>query len=199
MEDLISEVANAHTSSKLEAVDYEFVSSIAHQIAVGKSLTTRQAYAIRTALRKYTPHASDYSKQTPAQFREILDANQWRGELRVTVQKRNEARYLGDNIVAISYQAKQEAIQEAKRLRAVWRDGIQIITVSRSNIEAVIDFIGTHRFEIDDELESYLALCMASKGQMSHLVYDQGSVVCNVTDSETLSLFLMHAVGAQRI
>jgi hypothetical protein len=128
-----------------------------------------------------------------------LDSSLWKTPPRVTVQKRNEARYLGDNLVAISYQTKQEITQDVTRLRAIWRNGVQVIGVNGKNIDSLVEFLGFHRFEIDDRLEEYLALCLSSREQTSHFVADGESVVCNVCDSDTLSMFLLHVVGAERI
>lgn len=199
IEDLIHQFARSPKLFEIVSPDSEFIQSIDYQILEGKSLTSRQAYAIIKVMRKYTDCATVYVKLPSDVFEQILNARLWKTEPRVTVQKRNEARYLGDNLIAVSYHTRQEINSAATALRAVWRDGVQVISINSANIEKVIEFIGAHGFEIDDTLEQYLALCLSSKKQTTHFVADADSVVCNVCDNDVISMFLLHVVGAQLI
>ncbi len=200
VDDLICTVARSTKAYKLNSDDYTFVMSLSSQIEDGKTLTSRQAFAIRKVLSKYTNDAGMIVDSiTPMEWKACLDINLWKVEPRVTVQKRNEARYLGDNLVGLSYQYARDLAQDITRLRAHWRNGVQIVPVNRQSLDELIDLLGTYRFERDAALDEYLALCMSSKDQMSHFILDGESVVCNVCDSDTLSMFLLHVAGAQRI
>jgi hypothetical protein len=199
VEDLIIQVAESDRAYKMEADDYEFVSSVAHQVKSGKALTSRQAFAITKVLGKYAVDAEKLVGLTPRDFSACLASKMFRKELRVTVQKRTEARYLGDNLVGFTYQYQKELAEEASRLRAVWRNGVQVVGVTSKNVEGLISLFGQYRFEIDEQLEEYLALCLSSKNQDSHFISDGDAVVINVCDSETISNFLLHVVGARLI
>jgi hypothetical protein len=101
--------------------------------------------------------------------------------------------------VGFTYQYKNEIAQDALALRATWRGGVQIVSVSIRNLESLIHFLGVHRFEIDTNLEEYLALCLASKKQQSHFITNGDGAVFNICDSETLSNFVLHVLGGERI
>lgn len=201
IDDLLKNLYHSMPStSQLFDSDAEFISSVGFQASQGKTLTTRQAYAATNVLRKKAAKFSEMVHMEKDVFLAITNSGAWKNEPRVVVQKRNEARYLGDNLVALSFHPTAELRTDLTRVGGPVRQGVTIISVANNKkLEALIEVLGSHGFEIDEELEQYLALCMSSKGQRSHFVADGESVVCNVCDSETLSAFLLHVVGAQRI
>lgn len=202
MEDSIAALVGGATplSKIIEATDYAFLASLAYRIAQRETLTTRQAFAAKKVLGRYTKTISEYiPTMTSGKWQETLERCQWRTPHRATVQKRNEARYLGDNLVALSYHYAEDIATDARNLRVQWRGDVEVVGVTSANLDAVIDLIGKYRLEIDTDLENYLALCLGSRRAVSHLVSDGDNLVCNVCDSESLAMFLVHVVGAQRI
>ncbi len=199
IDELLKNLFHSQTLSSFDD-DVHFINSVGFQVSEGKTLTTRQAYAATSVLRKKAAKFAAILNMDKDGFLAIVNSGAWKNEPRVTVQKRNEARYLGDNLVALSYHPTTELRSDLSRISGSVRQGVMVVSVlNNTKLEALIEVLGTYGFEIDEELEKYLPLCMSSKGQRSHFVADGDSVVCNVCDSETLSAFLLHVVGAQRI
>lgn len=200
LEDYIGELAKQ--SFNLNLGQIEFLSSLYEQVQLGRELTTRQGHAACAVMREIMAEP-DFKIRFPtvdeSALRTAVDERRWKTPLRVAVTKRREARYLGDNIVALSYQPNPEIRNAAKPLHAVWKDQLYLVTVTRSRLDCLIHFLGKFGFEIDKSLEEYLALCLGSKKQISHVIAVEDGAVINVCDDDIFANFIMNVCGGERI
>ena len=198
LEDYITKIAE--TGHLIDGVDYEFLSSIYVQLHSGRTLTTRQGYAICNVMKKiaYQPNFKQFNLDKTDLLNAISE-KRWKTPLRVSVTKRKEARYLGDNIVALSLNSSPDIKTDLKPLKPFWYDDLYIITVTRTTIEPLIDFLGRYGLEIDQPLEDYLALCLGSKKQISHFIAVQDGAAINICDDELLANYVLHMCGGVRI
>ena len=54
-------------------------------------------------------------------------------------------------------------------------------------------------FDIDSTLEEYLAVCLESKDQISHVIAVQDGAAVNVCDDDLLAGFFLHLCNGERI
>lgn len=176
--------------------DYEFLFSIQDQLNNNRTLTTRQGAAIKRIFSKYDEADLLICGIIPKDFRDAITTNAWRNALRISVERRNEARYIGDNLIALSYNSSDaDAKQLAKSLNARWSNKLHIVAVTRHNLDNLINFIGRFGLALDSSTEEYLALCMSSQKMVSHFVCIDDGVAVNITDDELLSSFVITCGG----
>ncbi len=174
------------------------LSSIMQQIEDGRQITTRQAFMVKSILRKNIPTLSLVMKVPESDVIQFLDDNQWRGELRTLVERRSEVRHLGSNLLGFSYSSKPEITSRMSILLPAYRNDLHIVHVTGFNINKVIDFIGAFAFEMDDATEQYLALCLSSsKSKSSIVMVDDQIGVANIADNEMMSCFMLEMIGAR--
>ncbi len=182
--------------------DWEFLSSIGNQIDMGRTLTTRQGAAIKKLFNRILadPEALQKKGVDIEAFKKTLASNNWKNPLRVSVQRRNEVRHLGDNIICLSGNLNEPEMRLSfKRFKGVWRDKMYIVLIDKSNLDKVIEFIGRWDFEIDRATEEYLALCLSSVKEISHFICSGNDVAVNVCDNVLLGHFIHHICGGEVI
>ncbi len=177
--------------------DFEFLYSIMEQLERSRTLTTRQGAALKRIYSKYVNNKAVMNGLSIAadDLREAIKRDYWKTELRISIERRQEARYIGDNLIALSYAPKPEAKTMATNLKAVWRNKLHIVAVNRHTLDGIIDFIGRFGLEIDTSTEEYLALCLSSKKQISHFIATSGGVAVNVCDDDLLASYVQNACG----
>jgi hypothetical protein len=204
IDDLINDMARSGFRN-LPAQERDFFQSIHLRIARDQPLTTRQCYKAKTVLNQYRELANaqrqnilcpSYDLTT---FRATIDQGLWKNQPVVRTEKRSEARYLGDNIVALSYSPSADMTLYIPSLRQQRRGEVCVMAVTELTLDPLIDFLGRFGFEIDDDLERFLALCLDSRKAVSEMVMHEGALVGNIRDSETLAAFLQQIMGAERL
>lgn len=198
LEDYIEKFAA--TAHLIGTKHVEFIISIYDQISCGRTLTTRQGYAACAMMRELArqPDFKRFGIDKKAMLAAI-DGKKWKTPLRISKERRKEVRYLGDNIVAISAPITPDMKIELRNTKAVWRDEMYIVTVTRNTLTYLIEFIGKYGLEMDSEVEKYLALCLGSKKQVSHFIAVQDGAAINVCDDEALANFVLHICKGKRL
>lgn len=192
----------AQNCSKLGEREYEFLYSLYSQIEMGRTLTTRQGYAAIKMLKAIStrPNFKKDFTVNKSDLKEAIENKRWKSDLRVSVERRREARYIGDNIVALSFPAIPEMRRAMKGLKAVWHEsGLYLVSVSKSNFDPLIEFLGVYGFDVNTELEEYLAVCMGSIKQVSHIIAVEDGAAINVCDDNLFADFVFHICGGERI
>lgn len=198
IEDIIDLVVTKLNQLKLSGIEYpdqNFLQSIYTQMTSKRGLTTRQAFAVKSILKKN----ADLIRPFIPNFDHIIHNNQWRDELRTVVEKRSEARYLGDNMLAFSFTPKEEISRDFAYFKGSFRDGLNLIPVTSRNYAKVINFIGKYNFEIDEITEEFLVLCDNSENMETEIVRNGNDIICNVCNNDALACYLLDIVGAERV
>ena len=177
-----------------------FLQSISEQLEQDRTLTTRQTSTVITIIKKMFT-----DKSFPSSFRgdigdlmKAIKENRWRDTPRVSVERRREARYIGANHVLISgVSGIPKASTSLSKMRAMYRDKMAIVSVTRYNIDELITFLGNLEMEIDETLEEFLALCLGSKNKISHFIATGEDCAVNICDDETLAIFIRHFCDAE--
>ena len=190
LEDYVLETEFPETERSRDAV---FLKSIGYQILHGHVLTMRQTAAVRTIFSKMLQNGSIVSRD----LAHAVDENRWRTTPRVSTERRREARYLGSNHILISGAVGDPNMNKAlNKMHTIFRNKMAVVSVSRHNIDELISFLGKYEFEIDRELEDYLALCLGSKNKISHFIAVEDDFAINVCDDEALVIYLRYHCGA---
>lgn len=192
MEDLIT---------KLVAVEYvfvgrdrKFIRSIGRRVEQNKALTTRQAWALLAILRKNQVNA-DLGMKREVYLSYIADP-QWRHPLVPSVELKNEVRHIGDNLLGFRTSNGKTEIEFAA-MKAVYSHGMKVVTIdNKATLDAVIEFIGKWRFEMDYATEEFLADCMARIDQWPRAILDGDQILIDVPNQIVLSQFVLHVLGA---
>ena len=200
IEEYLHEILMKGRSLEPDTVD--FLYSIEDQLGMGRTLTTRQGHAVVAALRRLSRRPdfqNNYPNIPKEDFIASLNEKRWRNELRVAVERRREARYCGDNLIVASFPAFPEIKKDAKGCGFKYVDGYYATSIHGGNLTKIITFLGKHGFDIDSDLEEYLALCMGSKKQISHVIAVEDGAAVNVCDDDLFANFIMHVCGGERI
>lgn len=198
VEDLLTAYVQNPASAGTKLEDSMFLYSIFEQMSEGRTLSTRQGYAATATLRHYLPESEKYFKIPRAAAEAILNKNEWRAPLRATVEKRNEVRYMGDNLLGFTYAARHDLATQMRALKGCWRDHVLYVGVTAQNLEIIVEIMGQHRFGYDTAVEEYLALCLGSRKQTSHAVMVGRDVVFSICDSDGLAQYVLDVLGAER-
>jgi hypothetical protein len=176
--------------------DGDFAVSLTRRLEKGIPLTAKQAHYAKNMLVRYSGKTS-IDSQT---WDEVLRSNKWVNPPIVRVEKRNEARFLGDNLVGLYVEMTariRESLYDLQYIETI--DDMFVIPVTRQNITNLVEFLVQFRVEVDSTLDEYLGLCLKSHNQTSYFVTHHDDILVNVKDDDLLAMTVIHMMHGERI
>lgn len=188
-----------------------FVTNVHSHAAQGKTLSTEQVrITVRLAHRARNVLITNDIFQEPA-FDRFLGNPICRKQPYQSSSVPREARYVGDNCIALRFKMNDVIVESIKALRkknGFFSDNVirwdrearvWVIRVTRDTIDPLMSIIGENRFDVDDETVEYLALAMNSREKPSTFVLDPetGRIVANVCDNEVIAAWVTNVLWAE--
>ena len=148
-----------HPSRIVTGWDQKFVSDVSTHTIKGSPLSTAQANVAIKILRKYV---SLFAKAEQTSLLTLLNAPQYRNELKQTVEIPREVRWIGGSTLLIRSPYNPVVITDLKNIRCTLGDIIPKINhrsirawkvvLDDANYKEVMNFIKKHNFAFDDDV-----------------------------------------------
>ena len=182
-----------------------FISSVTQHVQSGRPLSTNQARIVLKIIRTAEPYLVMDGIATRETVAHMLADPCYRLPLYESPQPvPREARYLGDNLLALRFKADSAVMQEIKRLatfvdgdrtwahgyvRFDWRHKVWVVSVHHYNRTALEQLLDRHRFHCDARAREFLANCRHAETAVSTFTVsdDSTALVARVANNDVLA------------
>ena len=193
MEELVIKLSDCNYVLE-SARDRKFVVSIARRAQRGDPLTSKQGWAFLAVLRKNPIHRE--LGLTKDAMQEMLRKPQWKHPLVPSVELRSEVRHLGDNLLGFRTSRSGTDVELAA-MKAVYSHDMHIVTISnKARLDAVINFIGAWGFQMDEEVEKFLATAMDHVKSPTRAIGHGDKLIIDAPNDNAFAQFALHLLGA---
>lgn len=205
---LISRYGSQSFDGLLHGAWYQnFIASVAQHICNDRALSSNQSHTILKLVRRVRSQLIKLGTDA-AELDRLLAKPEHRQPPYESSRRPREARYLGNNMVALRCKVDGLLIAHIKALgmdeglthcngilrsrpRFEWTQKLWIVSVHRYNLQSLRTLLQEHRFHLDQILIDYLALCQASVDQSSTITrMDDDVLIANVCDDDILASWM---------
>lgn len=190
-----------------------FISSVAEHIRAERALSSNQSRMILKMIEKSRAYIASYNIASAAEIDHLLAVPEHRRTPYVSAQVPREARYIGDNLLALRCKADGLLTTQIKALgnppvtsetlmrarpRFDWTHRIWIIPVHHFNLTAIRALLHEHRFRTNQLTADYLDKCAVSVNQPSTFAFadaDRTMMIVNVCDDYILAGWITDVAG----
>jgi hypothetical protein len=182
-----------------------FVHSVSEVILTERSLSTNQARVILNMIRRVRRQLVRYGTATDDDIDVLLRHPQYRRPLYESSYVPREARYVGDNLIALRFKQHDSIVERIKELgkpaltdwsRAPnmvpkpqfnWDYRIWIVPVMHYNVLDLFALLNEYRFHLDPVTFTYLRVARHSLNKATAVTRLQDSLVVHVSDHPILA------------
>ena len=186
----------------------DFIESVGRRIKQEQPLSTRQAEMILRIAAERGAALAEGMHIDAADIRAMVACPAYRREPYASRWIRREARYIGDNKLALRFKMDRAIITELKTLgsvmgadKPVWIGwaSLWIVPVTRQSLARIVALISSHGFHCNDATIDYLTMAHNSRGMDSAFVLDadSGTIVANVCDNPVLAAWIANVLRVQ--
>jgi hypothetical protein len=188
-----------------DAWSQSFIHSVTESILAERPLSTNQARVILDIIRRVRHSLVRYGMATDDDIKVLLRHPQYRRPLYESSYVPREARYLGDNLIALRFKQHETIVERIKalgkpamtdwaRVRDMvprpqfnWEHRLWIVPVMHYNVLDLFSLLSEYRFHLDPVTLSYLRTARQSLSKSSALARLQDTLVIHIADNPILA------------